>query len=167
MRDTGGRVRLLEAWLGLVVGLTALIASACDRSAELDAELRARQAHWTREIAAIRAQQSNIMVQFQTLQAPAVGNTPAFAAHARTKAIVLGAYQSLSDLDNVASQAARRVESANKKSARAGSRALEIEHAQVLSEVRRMWEHLAVAQKEIVELQQTAGMASVAQGGST
>src|SRR4051812_10191089 len=104
MKHRGRDFGSLGACFGIAFGLAAVIASGCDRSAEVDGELRARQAQWTREIAAIRLQQTNIMAQLQSLQSPAVGNTPAFAAHARTKAIVLGAYQSVSDLDNVASQ---------------------------------------------------------------
>jgi hypothetical protein len=164
-KSSGCRPEWPAVWFAIAVCVIAAFVPACDRPAELEADLRARQAQWTREIAAIRLQQTNILAQFQSIQAPATAGSPAFAAHARTKAVVLGAYQAVSDLDNVARQAAQRVQAAIKSSAGAGARALEAEHAQVLSEVRQMWEHLGTTQKELVELQQTAALSSVAQGG--
>jgi len=156
----GSKVRVLGFFLLVAAGATT---SGCDRTRALDESLRARQSEWKGQLAAIRLQATNLMAQLKRVPAPPDGDGRARAAFAATRSIVLGADRSLSELDTAAVDAARRVEAAIKRGPGDAARALEEEDRQIQSELRRMWEYVRIARREVVVLERAAGTPSVAQ----
>lgn len=148
---------------GFALVAASVTSPACDRSRELDEALRARQAEWTGQLAALRLQETNVMAQLKRVPSPSAKDVQARAAYDATKAIVLNAYQSLADVETAAAEAGQRVDAAIRRGARDAARVLDEEDRQLRSELQRMWEYVRIARREVVVLERGAGAPSVAQ----
>jgi hypothetical protein len=148
-----GAVAVLSLALGIL---------GCDRAAELEAALAGHRADWTRGIAALRMRHGATMGRFNSHPTPPT-DSGSYARQARARAIVLSTNQSLSDLDNAATQAAQRVEAAIRRDTGAAERVLEEGNAEIHRAIARMAERSATTERQIAALE-TGAMASESKG---
>src|SRR5262245_42940087 len=99
-------------WFALIVTIGA-VAGACDKSGEVQSALELQRADWNRRVAALQGRVGNLEARLHALPpAPAGANTAALAQRQRLQASVIGARQTLIDIQSHAADGARDVESA-------------------------------------------------------
>jgi len=107
-------ISFLKAGLRTVIALTcAMAVSGCDRSNELRSALEVQRGGWSRRASALQVRVSNLEARLNALPADTRGgNGTALVQRARLQASVIGARQTLIDIQSHAADGARDVESA-------------------------------------------------------
>jgi hypothetical protein len=125
------------------LGLAAL-AVGCERSAEASRALVAeRRASWSRELAGIKEQQSALATR--------LGGAGQGPAAQRTRAVLDGARQSITDVENQLAQAQQRMEQAIRRGGEDGRRAIDDESARARDYLQALGEQLVAAAQQLEE----------------
>ena len=110
--------------LVVLLGVAAL-AGACDRSAEIRSALEVQHADWNRRVSALQSRVGNLEARLKALPpAPNGGNGAPLVQRQRLQASVIGARQTLSDIQSHAADGVRDVESAIRRGHAEGQEAL-------------------------------------------
>jgi hypothetical protein len=120
--------------------------AACDRSDAIRAELKAREATWSRELSALRKRQQDDAARLSSLSVSAVpGDRAERAARAQLNAAICGRRQSLADLQLVLSIGLNEVEERLAEGERPAVEALDVLTAQMKDGLKTQEQELATA----------------------
>jgi len=135
--------------VAIVIALCAGVG--CERSAEASRAIVAeRRASWTREIAGIREQHAALAARLGGHGTGSSGGPAALRAHA----VLDGARQSITDVENQLAQAEGRMQQAIHHGGEAGQRSIDEESAKARGYLQALAEQLGAAAGQLDELSQ-------------
>lgn len=132
-----------------VLAVVVVVGAGCERSAEASrAVVAERRASWSREIAGIKQQQAALAARLGPQRTGAASGP----ATLRTRAVLDGARQSITDVESQLAQAEARMELAIRRGGEAGQHAIDDESVKARGYLQALGEQLAAAARQVDDL---------------